>query len=66
MPASPAPIAAADEPVAEEPPATPATAPTSPAPPVPGATPTGLGLSTLLPLSPSPPLAFQVQVSAGP
>jgi hypothetical protein len=63
VPASPAPAAAAEEAAAGEPPATPATAPTSPAPPVPGATPTGLGLSTLLPLSPSPPLAFQVQAA---
>ena len=65
MPVSPAPAAAAEGPAAEEPPATPATAPTSPAPPAPGATPTGLGLSTLLPLSPSPPLAFLIQVGAG-
>lgn len=48
---------------ADEPPATPAGAPASPAPPVPGHTPTGLGLSSLPPLSPA--LVMQLQVKRG-
>ena len=63
LPGSPPEASAAQAQQAEEPPATPADAPASPAPLMPGATPTGLGLSTLPPLSPT--LAFQLQVGAG-